>query len=154
MTSLYYEDFEEGQVFESSGRTITESDLTFFSMVSGDWNKVHNDAAWAATTPFGERIVHGPLGIAIAFGFIHAMGIFDDSVVAMTGIDDWRFEKPIVIGTTLHLRMTITGKSMGRSGRTGKLGRRFELLDPEGTCFQSGLSDVLVRTRAGLSGDT
>ncbi|QIE56674.1 dehydratase [Pikeienuella piscinae] len=151
MKSMYYEDFEPGQVFESSGRTITESDLTFFSMVSGDWNKIHNDAAYAAGTPFGERIVHGPLGIAICFGFIHAMGIFDDSVVAMTGIEDWKFEKPILVNTTLHLRLTITGKSMGRSGRTGKLGRKFELLDQEGNRFQSGSSDVLIQTRAGIA---
>ena len=148
--SLYYEDFEVGQVFESHGRTITESDLTMFSMVTGDWNKIHNDADFAATTPFGQRIVHGPLGIAICFGFLHALGIFEDSVVAMKGIDDWKFEKPIVIGTTLRLRMTVTVKSLGKSGRTGQLGRRFELLDPAGERYQSGLSDVLVLTRAGV----
>ncbi|MEA3123476.1 MAG: hypothetical protein QOD67_495 [Caballeronia sp.] len=34
--SLYFEDFEVGQSFESGGTTITETDLTFFSMLSGD----------------------------------------------------------------------------------------------------------------------
>ena len=38
MHTYYLEDFKPGQVFTSTGRTITEADLTFFSMISGDWN--------------------------------------------------------------------------------------------------------------------
>ncbi|HEY7127682.1 MAG TPA: class III poly(R)-hydroxyalkanoic acid synthase subunit PhaC [Ktedonobacterales bacterium] len=40
-------------------RTITEADIKTFARVSGDHNPVHLDAAYAATTPFGERIAHG-----------------------------------------------------------------------------------------------
>src|SRR5690606_8993861 len=39
--SLYFEDFHAGQAFESGARTITEADLTIFSMLSGDWNPIH-----------------------------------------------------------------------------------------------------------------
>ena len=45
MTSYYLEDFHPGQTFVSTGRTLTEADLTFFSMISGDWNPIHADAA-------------------------------------------------------------------------------------------------------------
>ena len=53
-------DFQVGQVFEES-RTFTEADVMAFAAVSGDFNPVHVDAAAAATSPFGERIVHGML---------------------------------------------------------------------------------------------
>lgn len=53
-------DFQVGQVFEES-RTFTEADVMAFAAVSGDFNPVHVDAAAAAASPFGERIVHGML---------------------------------------------------------------------------------------------
>ena len=44
--SLHFEDLAPGQVFVSTGRTVTETDLTMFSMLSGDWNPIHADAAF------------------------------------------------------------------------------------------------------------
>ncbi|MEI2385293.1 MaoC/PaaZ C-terminal domain-containing protein [Breoghania sp. JC706] len=154
--AMHFEDFVEGQVFETGGRTITETDLTMFSMLTGDWNAIHSDADFARTTRYGERLVHGSFGIGLAIGLMHGLGIFEGSAVAMLGISDWRFEKPILIGTTLRLRLTILDKELrgtGRPGpsRTGRIGRRFDLIDSDGACVQSGRSDVLVTTRAGLS---
>ena len=40
-------------------RTITDADIVRFAEVSGDRNPVHLDAAYAARSPFGERIAHG-----------------------------------------------------------------------------------------------
>src|SRR5256884_9514216 len=40
-------------------RTITDSDIVRFAEVSGDRNPVHLDAAYAARSPFGQRIAHG-----------------------------------------------------------------------------------------------
>ena len=40
-------------------KTLTERDLQLFSETSGDYNPVHLDAEYAATTAFGERIAHG-----------------------------------------------------------------------------------------------
>lgn len=147
MTMMYFEDFEAGQVFETAGRTITETDLTLFSMLTGDWNPIHSDAEFAKTTRFGERLVHGVYGIGLAIGMMHGLGIFEKSAVAMLGIADWQFTKPILIGTTLRLRLTILDSEPGRSGRTGRIGRRFELLNEAGEVVQSGRSDVLVSTR-------
>lgn len=149
--TMHFEDFAEGQVFETGGRTITETDLTMFSMLTGDWNAIHCDADFARSTRYGERLVHGSFGIGLAIGLMHGLGIFEGSAVAMLGISDWRFEKPILIGTTLRLRLTILDTETRGSGRTGRIGRRFELIDSDGGCVQSGRSDVLVTTRAGLS---
>jgi len=147
MTTMFFNDFEPDQVFTTAGRTITETDLTMFSMLTGDWNPIHCDAEYAKATRFGERLVHGSFGIGLAIGMMHGLGIFETSAVAMLGIADWRFEKPILIGNTLHLRLTIIDKELGRSGRTGRIGRRFELINEKGEVVQFGRSDVLTLVR-------
>ena len=52
------------------GRTITEADLVSFSALTGDWHPQHADAAWAAESPFGERIAHGMLVLSYAVGLL------------------------------------------------------------------------------------
>ena len=149
MSSYYLEDFKPGQVFVSSGRTITEADLTFFSMISGDWNPIHADAEFARQTRYEQRVVHGVLGIAICTGMLHQLGIFEKSVIAMLGLRNWNFLKPILIGDTVHLELHITAIEPGKSGRSGKLGRRFHLINQHGEIAQEGDSEVLVLTHEG-----
>jgi acyl dehydratase len=149
MTSLYLEDFTTGQTFKSSGRTITEADLTIFSMVSGDWNPIHADAEFARGTRYGQRVVHGVLGIAIAIGKLHEMGIFEHSAVAMLGLKEWNFLAPVLVGDTLHLELTITSVVRGKSGRSGQLGRRFRMFNQKGEVVQEGESTLLILTREG-----
>ncbi|HVL07919.1 MAG TPA: MaoC/PaaZ C-terminal domain-containing protein [Burkholderiaceae bacterium] len=148
MSTLYFEDFTTGQVFESTGRTVTEADLTMFSMLSGDWNPIHADAEFAKQTRYGQRVVHGALGIAMATGMLHQLGVFERSAVAMMSLREWRFVAPILIGQTLRLRMEITAIEAGSSPRTGRIDRRLQLLDQTGTVIQEGFTDVLVLKRA------
>ncbi len=59
----YFEDLSVGQE-ASLTRTVTDGGIVAFADVSGDRNPVHLDAAYAATTPFKERIAHGMLSAA------------------------------------------------------------------------------------------
>lgn len=149
MASYYLEDFAVDQLFESSGRTITEADLTFFSMISGDWNPIHCDVEFAKKTRYGERVVHGVLGIAVSTGMLHELGIFEKSVIAMLGFRNWNFLAPLLVGDTIHLELRITSVEPGKSGRSGKLGRLFRLINQHGVVVQEGESDVLVLTKSG-----
>ncbi|MCD0504734.1 MaoC/PaaZ C-terminal domain-containing protein [Bordetella petrii] len=144
MHSLYFHDFHPGQTFESGGRTITEADLTMFSMLSGDWNPIHADAAYAAGTRYGQRLVHGTLGIALATGMMHELGIFHRSVVAMLSLREWKFLKPIFIGDTLHLQLEILAVNPGTSERVGAIDRRLRMVNQDGVTVQDGSSEVLV----------
>jgi acyl dehydratase len=51
------------------------------------------------------------------------------------------------VGDTVRLRLTILAKSLGRSGRSGRVERRFELLNQRDAVVQEGESDVLVLAR-------
>lgn len=146
-TTLYYEDFETGQTFVSQGRTVTEADMTIFSMVSGDWNPIHSDAEFSKGTPFGQRIVHGALGIAIVTGMFCRMGLFEESAIALLGIDDWRFRKPILIGDTIHLEMEIGEKRLTSKGNAGIVDRILRLKRHDGTVLQEGRMGIMVALR-------
>ena len=46
-----------GQRFVSAGRTLTETDLSFSCMLSGDWHPIHADAEYCRATLGGERLL-------------------------------------------------------------------------------------------------
>src|SRR4051812_12835586 len=54
----------------SLDKTITERDIELYAEISGDYNPLHVDAEFAAAGPFGERVAHGPLTMAVAAGVI------------------------------------------------------------------------------------
>ncbi len=45
----------------SRTRTITAHEIDLFAQASGDFNPLHMDEAYAATTSFGRRVAHGML---------------------------------------------------------------------------------------------
>jgi acyl dehydratase len=65
---MYFEEFQIGQHIISAARTVTESDVVSFAGLSGDYNQIHTDSEFSKGTPFGQRVAHGLLGIAIASG--------------------------------------------------------------------------------------
>ena len=56
--SIPAENLRAGLVAEFE-RQITESDILQFAALSGDQNPLHVDPAYAATTNYGKRLVHG-----------------------------------------------------------------------------------------------
>ena len=100
-----------GETAEFS-KTLTESDIAQFAAISGDFDPIHVDEAHARTTPFGRRIAHGILAMAV-LSTVSAMisrrarerGSRGTSV--SMGYDRIRFLKPVFIGDTLTARYTI-----------------------------------------------
>lgn len=146
--SLYFEDLDVGQKFTSLGRTVTETDLTMFSMLSGDWNPIHSDIEFSRRTEAGQRLVHGVYGIALVTGLMDRAGWFADSAVAMLSIDGWTFTRPIFIGDTLHCEMEISSLRLTSTGTTGVVGRTFRLFNQDDQVVQHGQCPALIRLRA------
>ncbi|WP_326835366.1 MaoC/PaaZ C-terminal domain-containing protein [Amycolatopsis rhabdoformis] len=144
----YLEDLEPGQVFTSMARTVTEADVVAFAGLSGDFNPIHTDREFAASTVYGQRVVYGLLGLSIATGLLDRTGTFSGSAIAMLGIKDWTFTGPVFIGDTVHLRLTIEDvrPSASKPDR-GIVQRRFDLLNQRDETVQTGRIDVLVRRR-------
>jgi len=103
----YFEDMSVGDVVTSPARTVTEADVTLFAGLSGDYNPLHTDAVHAATTPFGQRIAHGLLGLSIASGLVARAGVTDANVLAFMGLT-WKFRQPVFIGDTIRVCTKVT----------------------------------------------
>jgi acyl dehydratase len=106
---LTYEEWEIGAVYETQARTITEADVVTFAGLSGDFNPIHTDAEAAKATPFGERIVHGMLTVAISTGMANQTGLMAGTTVALLE-QNIKYKSPVKFGDTVHLRMEVTEK--------------------------------------------
>lgn len=142
-----FEDFAAGQIFDSQGRTIGETDLILFAGWSWDANSVHTDAVGQAGSRFGEPIAHGVLGLSVAMGLASRLGIFESCSIALLGIKEWRFLAPIRIGDTVRLRLEILRTRRTSSGTSGVLEREFTLLNQSDQVVQRGQIDLLVSAR-------
>jgi acyl dehydratase len=146
---LFLEDVATGQVYESTGRTITEADVVAFAGVSGDWNQIHTNVEYARDTPYGQRVVYGLLTLSVLTGLLDRTGLFSGSTIAMLGIE-WTFAAPVFIGDTLSFRLTITGVRRTRAGDRGIVQRRFELFNQRGETVGHGRLDAVVRARTSM----
>jgi acyl dehydratase len=145
----YYEDFRPGQVFLSQARTMTETDVVSFAAWSWDTNPVHTDAEGARHGRFGERIAHGLLGVSVALGLASRLGVFEACSIALLGIDDWRFQRPLLIGDTVRCRVEVLDTRLTSTGDAGILRRRFTLLNQREEDVQTGDLPLLVSRRPG-----
>jgi acyl dehydratase len=103
----YWDDFKVGETFETAARTVEAGDVSLFAGLSGDFNPLHLNEEFAKTTPFGGRVAHGILTLAISNGHQNQLGIFEGTTLALLGIDRIRFTGPVRLGDTVHTAMTI-----------------------------------------------
>ncbi len=100
-----------GETAEFS-KTLTAADIDQFAALSGDCDPIHVDEAHARTTPFGRRIAHGILAMAIlstvaAMISARARERGSRGTSVSMGYDRIRFLKPVFAGDTLTARYTI-----------------------------------------------
>ena len=105
--TLFFEDYEIGSTRDSMGRTITETDIVFHAMHIGDFYPHHVDAEWCKTTEFKQRIAQGSLTFSVALGM--TAGEINPEAFSY-GYDRLRFIKPVFIGDTLRVRVTVKEK--------------------------------------------
>ncbi|MBI3162063.1 MAG: dehydratase [Chloroflexi bacterium] len=147
MAGLYFEEFFVGQKVITVGRTINEGAIFDFAGLTGDFNQIHTDAAFAAKTQFGQRIAHGLLGLSIATGLIMQTGFLEGTVLAFREINEWKFVKPFFIGDTLHAELTVTEtKALPRIGGGAILADIVVKNQTDETC-QRGSLNLLVLSK-------
>jgi acyl dehydratase len=142
----YFEDFAVGQQVVTAGRTIAEADIVHFAGLSGDFNQIHTDAAYAAETMFGERIAHGLLVLSIATGLAVQTGFIEGTVLAFREVE-WKFSRPVLIGDTVHAELEIVElKALPRLGG-GSVSMKVSVANQRGEVVQRGQWDMLVQSR-------
>lgn len=147
MPGLYFEEFSVGQSVKTTGRTISEDAIFSFAGLTGDYNQIHTDAAFAGKTQFGQRIAHGLLGMSIAVGLIMQTGLLEGTVLAFREINEWKFVKPFFIGDTVHAVLSIAEtKALPRIG-AGALIASVEVFNQNNEVCQRGSFNLLVLSK-------
>jgi acyl dehydratase len=147
MAGLYFEEFTVGQSIKTAGRTISEDAIFSFAGLTGDFNQIHTDAAFASKTQFGQRIAHGLLGMSVAVGLIMQTGLLEGTVLAFREIQEWRFVKPFFIGDTVHAVLTIAEtKALPRIGG-GSLITSVEARNQNDEICQKGTLNLLMLSK-------
>ncbi len=100
---MYLDDAVVGQEFDIGPRTITPEDLRAFATLTWDRNPIHVDPEFAKTTPFGRPVAHGMLTLSLALGLWSDKGYTRESLVALVGLSDVRFLKPVYPGDAIRL---------------------------------------------------
>ena len=100
-----FEDFEPGDVFEHAlGRTITQTDNIWFTLLTVNTNPIHFDAAYAARTEFKRPLVDSTFTLALVTG----LSVSDVSLNAINlGWDEVRLPAPVFEGDTLYAQSEV-----------------------------------------------
>ena len=144
---LYFDDVAVGQEWESQGRTVTETDIVNFAGISGDFNPIHMDHVFAATTMFRRPIAHGSLTLAMGTGL--AIMAPPMRTLAFLSMKEWNFREPVFIGDTIHMKTKILDKEERARGRRGVITWQRQIVNQNDKIVQDGVTLTLVEGRGG-----
>ncbi len=146
---LYFDDVEVGQEWKSLGRTITETDVVNFAGISGDFNPIHMDHAFAQKTPFRRAIAHGLLIFSVGSG----LGLYAPPMrtLALLNVREWHFRDPVFPGDTIHVVSKVLDKQVRARGRRGEITWKRQIINQDGKLIQDGITMTLVEGRGGRS---
>ena len=97
----FLEDFAVGDVYRHAhGRTINETDNTWFTLLTGNTHQIHVNADYAARTEFGRPLVVSTLTLAVVTGL--SVPDVSQNAVANLGWDNVRLTSPVFAGDTLY----------------------------------------------------
>ena len=143
----YFEEFEVGDVYEHRpGRTISETDNTWFTLLTMNNHPLHFDAEYAAKSEFKRPLVNSCLTLSIVVG----MSVSDVSYKAIgnLGWNDIKLTAPVFAGDTLYAESEVIAKRESQSRPTqGIVTVRTRGLNQDGEVVISYERTVLVPKR-------
>lgn len=139
-----FEQLETGQAFSTPTRTVSEADVADFAALTGDAHPQHLDPAWAAESPFGERIAHGLLVVALAGGLVP----FDpERVVALRRVGDVVFKRPVRLGDSISVHGRVA-ETVPIDDGTGLVGLSWAIANQHGETVARARVEVLWRAES------
>jgi acyl dehydratase len=111
---MYYEEFEVGTTIKHwPGRTISEVDNTWLTLLLMNKHPLHFDAEYAKGTEFGRILVNSAVTLALVGGM--TVQTLSAKAVANLGWDRVRLKSPVFVGDTLYASSRILSKRESRS---------------------------------------
>ncbi|MBI3916983.1 MAG: MaoC family dehydratase [Betaproteobacteria bacterium] len=143
----HFEDFKVGDTYEHRpGRTISEADNTWFTLLTMNTHPLHLDAAYAAKTEFGRPVVNSCLTLAMVTGM--SVSDLSQKAVANLGWDKVRITAPVFAGDTIYAESEVLEARESKSRPTqGIVTVRTTGKKADGTVFMRYERTILVPKR-------
>lgn len=110
----FYEDFEVGDVYRHPlGRTVTQTDNIWFTLLTQNTAAVHFDVHYAAQTEFKKPLVDSTFTVALVTG--QSVTDISQNVFANLGWDEIRLPNPVFEGDTLYSQSEVLDKRESKS---------------------------------------
>ena len=143
----FFEDFEVGAVYRSRlGRTITQADNIWMTLLTNNTNQIHFNSHYAAMTEFGRPLVNSLITLATVVG----LGVSDTSENGFAlGWDEIKMPNPLFDGETLYSDSTVLEKRESKSRpQWGVVKFRSRGIKQDGTVVMEYVRSVMVWKRA------
>jgi itaconyl-CoA hydratase len=114
----FFEDFKVGDVFRHElGRTLTEVDNIWFTLLTCNTNQIHFNADYAARSEFGRPLMNSCLTLSLVTGL--SVPDISQNVVANLGWDKVTLPAPVFAGDTIYAESEVleTRASKSRPGQ-------------------------------------
>jgi acyl dehydratase len=112
-----FEDFAVGDIYEHRpGRTISETDNTWFTLLTMNTHPVHFDFAYAAKSEFGKPLVNSCLTLSMVVGM--SVSDLSQKAIANLGWNDIKLTAPVFVGDTIYAESEVIAKRESASRPT------------------------------------
>jgi acyl dehydratase len=141
-----YADLEVGQRVVSPPRQISDAQARVLIETMGYTHPLFADPDYArAHTPFPTTPLPGAVTLALMGGLAEQTDVFDDTVVALVGMDAVRFPSAAFPDDLLHLEMEVVAKEPSASGRRGVVTFAWRCVKQDGTVVAEANASLLFR---------
>jgi len=143
----FFEDFTVGDVYRhAKGRTLSETDNTWFTLLTCNTNEIHFNADYAAHTEFGRPLMNSCLTLSLVTGL--SVEDISQHIVANLGWDKVSLPAPVFAGDTIYAESEVleARASKSRPGQ-GIVRVRTKGYKQDGTVVIEFERTVLVHSR-------
>jgi itaconyl-CoA hydratase len=110
----YYEDFKIGDIYQHRpGRSITEADNIWFSLLTMNTHPLHFDNEYGKGTEFGKTIVASGFTVSVLGGM--SVSDISQKAIANLGWTDIVMPSPLFAGDTLYAESEVLDKRESKS---------------------------------------
>lgn len=146
MTGRHFEDFRVGDVIETEGMTLTDSQIMDFAQ-RFDPQPFHVDAVAAADGPFQGLIASGFHTLSLTFRLLRDTGIITGTSLGGSGVDELRWLSPVRPGDTLRVRVEVAETKPSRRGDRGTVKLAYATLNQRGETVMTCFMHHIIATR-------
>lgn len=137
-----YDEVGIGDWIETDALVVEAEHIDRFAELSGDRFEIHMSDAAARKHGFPGRVAHGLLVLSLVDGLKNRAGATFKAIASLGW--DWRFEKPVLVGDQILVRLEIADMRKTKSAERGILTLAFEVKNQRDETVQSGTNRLMV----------